>query len=157
MGNIIQIIAEKTTYNNLPELHKIELVNVLDDQEYDYGYYYYYDLNTAEAFDNTKITAYKYVKFAGTLRYTGQYYNVEVEGANRVGSIEFPLEDLSPYYDQKVSVEGWFIGYVSAGKYLKVVARKVELVDDSASTEDVIPGDDIAVAKVAANAPKILK
>ena len=157
MGNIIQIIAEKTTFNNLPELHKIELVNVLDDQEYDYGYYYYYDLNTAEAFDNTEITAYKYVKFAGTLRYTGQYYNVEVEGANRVGSIEFPLEDLSPYYDQKVSVEGWFIGYTGAGKYLKVVARKVELVDDSASTEDVIPGDDIAVAKVAANAPKILK
>lgn len=157
MGNIIQIIAEKTTYNNLPELHKIELVNVLDDQEYDYGYYYYYDLNTAEAFDNTEITAYKYVKFAGTLRYTGQYYNVEVDGAARMGSIEYPIEDLSPYYDQKISVEGWFIGYSGAGKYLKVVARKVELVDDSASTEDVIPGDDIAVAKVAANAPKILK
>lgn len=157
MGNIIQIIAEKTTYNNLPELHKIELVNVLDDQEYDYGYYYYYDLNTAEAFDNTEITAYKYVKFAGTLRYTGQYYNVEVDGAARMGSIEYPIEDLSPYYDQKISVEGWFIGYSGAGKYLKVVARKVELVDDSASTEDVIPGDNIAVAKVAANAPKILK
>lgn len=158
MGNIIQIIAEKTTYNNLPELHKIELVNVLDDQEYDYGYKYYYDLNTAEAFDNTEITAYKYVKFAGTLRYTGQYYNVEVDGATRIGSIEYPIEDLSPYYDQKISVEGWFIGYTGAGKYLKVVARKVELVDDSASTEDVIPGDDILFEnETTTKAPKRLE
>ena len=147
MGNVVSILAEKTTYNNLPELKNLEVVEVLNDREHDWGYDRYYDLYNPEAFDSIEITSYQYVKFAGILRYTGQYYNVEVEGANRVGSIEYPLEDLSPYYDQKVSVEGWFIGHTGTDKYLKVVARKVELVDDSGSTEDVVPGDDIVITK----------
>lgn len=157
MGNQVAVLAEKITYNNLPELSNIEFVEVLSDQERDYGYNYYYELYTPEAFDNTEITDYQYVKFAGTLKYTGIYYNVEVEGATRVGSIEYPLMDLTPYFDKKVSVEGWFIGYTSQGKYLKVVLRNIATIDSSGSTEDVIPGDDIAVTKVAAKASKVLR
>ena len=65
----------------------------------------------------------------------------------RIGSIEFPTQDLTEFLDKKVSVEGWFIGFASSGKYLKVVLRSIAFVDDDASTEDVVPGDDIVITK----------
>ena len=158
MGNVVEIIAEKTTWNNLPELCNIESVNVINNQVRDYGYDSYLPLYNAAAFDSQPIDRYYYVKFAGTLEQSGNYYNVIVEGATvRTGSIEFPLQDLTEFIGKKVSVEGWFIGFADNGKYLKVVLRKIALVDDSGSTEDVVPGDDIVVAKVAANAPMKLR
>lgn len=146
MGNAIAMIARKTTYNNLPELKDIQLVQVIDPQEGDFGYKRYYDLYDPESFANINIGRYEYVKFAGTLEKSGNYYNVIVDGvADRIGSIEFPIQDLTEFIGKKVSVEGWFIGYASGGKYLKIVLRKIAFVDDDGSSEDVIPGDDIVV------------
>lgn len=148
MGNEVALIARKTTYNNLPELTDIRSVEVLSDDQYDYGYNGYYNLYDPEAFLNFNLDSYAYVKFAGTLKKSGNYYNVEVDGVTeRIGSIEFPTQDLTEFLDKKVSVEGWFIGFASSGKYLKVVLRSIAFVDDDASTEDVVPGDDIVITK----------
>lgn len=148
MGNEVALIARKTTYNNLPELTDIRSVEVLSDDQYDYGYNGYYNLYDPEAFLNFNLGSYAYVKFAGTLKKSGNYYNVEVDGVTeRIGSIEFPTQDLTEFLDKKVSVEGWFIGFASSGKYLKVVLRSIAFVDDDASTEDVVPGDDIVITK----------
>lgn len=148
MGNIVTILAKKVTYNNLPELTDIQAIQVDSDQVEDYGYNGYYDLYDPVRFTEFKSDRYVYVKFAGTLKKSGNYYNVEVDGVtDRIGSIEFPTQDLTEFLDKKVSVEGWFIGFASSGKYLKVVLRSISLVDDDASTEDVVPGDDIVVTK----------
>ena len=148
MGNAVSFVATKTTYNNLPELIDLRNFTVLDDNVRDYGYNGYYDLYDPEAFLNFNLDSYAYVKFAGTLKKSGSYYNVEVDGVtDRIGSIEFPTQDLTEFLDKKVSVEGWFIGFASSGKYLKVVLRSIAFVDDDASTEDVVPGDDIVITK----------
>ena len=148
MGNAVSFVATKTTYNNLPELIDLRNFTVLDDNVRDYGYNGYYDLYDPEAFLNFNLDSYAYVKFAGTLKKSGNYYNVEVDGVTeRIGSIEFPTQDLTEFLDKKVSVEGWFIGFASSGKYLKVVLRSIAFVDDDASTEDVVPGDDIVITK----------
>ena len=147
-GNYIEIIAEKTTYNNLPELTNIRSVSVLNDQEVDFGYNTYYNLTTPEAFRDIQLDSYVYVKYVGTLQKSGSYYNVIVDGVTeRQGSIEYPTIDLTPYLDKKVAVEGWFIGFTGGGKYLKTVVRDIAFIDDSGSTEDVNPGDDIVVTK----------
>lgn len=155
MGNIVAMIAKKVTYNNLPELTEINAIQVLDNQVADYGYDRYYNLSDPQAFDNVQIERYEYVKFVGTLQKSGNYHNVIVDGATvRQGSIEYPLIDLTEYYDKKVSVEGWFIGFTGGGKYLKIVLRGIGLIDDSGSTEDVIPGQDIVVTKAVASTIK---
>lgn len=146
MGNVVALIAEKVTYNGLPELTNIKAVEVVSDQVVDLGYNRYYDLVSPEAFNNIQIDRYEYVKYAGTLQKSGNYYNVIVDGApDRMGSLEFPIQDLTEFLDKKVLVEGWFIGFTGGGKYLKTVVRSIAFVDDSGSAEDVVPGDDIIV------------
>ena len=146
MGNYVGMIAEKTTYNNLPELTNIQDFVVSDDSEYDYGYKYYYDLYNPASFANFDTDRYEYVKYAGTLEKSGSYYNVVVDGVEgRLGSIEYPIQDLTEFIGKKVSVEGWFIGFSGGGKYLKTVLRSISLIEDDGSTEDVTPGDDIVV------------
>lgn len=146
LGNTVAMIAKKVTYNGLPEITDIQYFQVLSEQEYDYGYNRYYDLYNPVNFQNTQIDRYEYVKFAGTLEQSGNYYNVIVDGVtDRIGSIEYPTQDLTPFIGKKVSVEGWFIGFTGGGKYLKVVLKNISVIDDSGSAEDVVPGDDIVV------------
>jgi len=152
MGNEVLVLAEKVTYNNLPELTNIEVIEVVDDGEQDFGYNQYFSLYDAAAFDSQQIGRYEYVKFAGTLEYSNNYYNVIVEGATvRTGTIEFPIQDLTEFIGKKVNVEGWFIGFTGGGKYLKIVLRAISEANDSGSTEDVIPGDDIVVTSKASS------
>ena len=152
MGNVVTLLAKKVTYNNLPELTEIEAVQVNDDQVADFGYNGYYNLYDSEKFAEFQSDRYVYVKYTGTLQKSGSYYNVAIDGVTeRMGSIEFPIQDLTEYLDKKVSVEGWFIGFSgSGGKYLKTVLRSISFVDDDASAEDVVPGDDIIVTKAEA-------
>lgn len=146
MGNTVSIIARKTTYNKLPELIDVQMVQVIDDGVRDFGYNTYYNLYDPETFRTINLDRYVYVKYAGTLQKSGSYYNVIVDGVEeRMGSIEFPVQDLTEFIDKRVSVEGWFIGFASGGKYLKTVIRSITLIDDNASTEDVTPGDDIVI------------
>lgn len=149
MGNQISLLAKKVTYNNLPELKDIQYVEVIDNSQRDFGYNQYYNLYDPEVFSSIYIDRYEYVKYAGLLQQSGNYYNVTVEGVeNRVGSIQYPLQDLTEYLDKKVSVEGWFIGFAGAnGQYLQTVLRSITLCDDEASTEDVVPGEDIVITK----------
>ena len=152
VGNTVAMIAKKVTYNNLPEITDIQAFEVLSDGEYDYGYDTYYNLMDPEVFKTIEIDRYQYVKYAGTLKKEGNYYNVIIDGVTeRKGSLEFPTQDLTEFLDKKVAIEGYFIGFVSGGKYLKTVLKSIQFVDDEGSTEDVIPGDDIVVTSKASS------
>ena len=78
----------------------------------------------------------------GTLQQSGNYWNVIVDGATRIGSISFPYQDLTPFIGQKVVVEGWFCG-ISGSQYMNIVLKKIYGASDDGGTEDIIPGDDI--------------
>ena len=73
------------------------------------------------------------------------YWNVVVDGATRIGSISYPLQDLTPYVGQKVMVLGWFCGLSTSGgnTYMNVMLRKILTPSEDGGTEDIIPGDDI--------------
>lgn len=145
LGNCVEIIAEKTTYRNLPELKNISSVSILKDVEYDYGYARYYNLINPEYFANIYIDRYDYVKMAGTLDNTNGYWNLLVDGVDtRIGSIEYPIQDLTEFVGKKVVAEGWFIGFSGTNnKYLNIVLKKIYEPSGDGSTEDVTPGDDI--------------
>ena len=68
-----------------------------------------------------------YVSYQGKLIKSGNYYNVEIEGASKaIGSIKFPADDLvTALVDKKVVVKGLLLG-VSSGKYVNTMAVSIE-------------------------------
>lgn len=143
IGNQVTVLCEKVTYNNLPELTNISSITVIDAGERNYMYGQYFDLTSSADFDSFYWDRYDYVKFIGTLEYTGSYWNVNVDGATtHVGSIMFPDQDLTAFIGKKVFVGGWFCGF-SGGKYLNIVLREISEASTDGSTEDVTPGDDL--------------
>ena len=143
IGNQVTVLCEKVTYNNLPELTNISSITVIDAGERNYMYGQYIDLTSSADFDSFYWDRYDYVKFIGTLEYTGSYWNVNVDGATaHVGSIMSPDQDLTAFIGKKVLVGGWFCGF-SGNKYLNIVLREISESSTDGSTEDVTPGDDL--------------
>lgn len=143
IGNQVTVLCEKVTYNNLPELTNISSITVIDAGERNYMYGQYIDLTSSADFDSFYWDRYDYVKFIGTLEYTGSYWNVNVDGVTaHVGSIMFPDQDLTAFIGKKVLVGGWFCGF-SGNKYLNIVLREISESSTDGSTEDVTPGDDL--------------
>ena len=66
-----------------------------------------------------------YVKVEGTLRVSGKYINLDVDGATAKGSL-LTTQDLSSFADKNVLVEGYYI-YVtgSSTKYVTIMATNV--------------------------------
>lgn len=95
------------------------------------------DLMTVES-----VTA-TYVKFTGTLKISGFYYNVVFPfETNYQGSLYYPDAEalgLAALDGRKVIVEGWFTS-ISGSRYLNVVATKVS----SASEDPYITADETA-------------
>lgn len=144
LGNIIEIVAEKTTYNGIPELQYVQSCTIIDATEADYGYGSYYNLsNNPTLFDNIQIDRSDYVVFIGTLEQNGNYWNVKVDGATRVGSINYPLEDLTPYVGKRIYVGGWYCGISGNGKYFNVMMREIIPENTAGDLEDIVPGGDI--------------
>ncbi len=94
------------------------------------------DLMTVES-----VTA-TYVKFTGTLKISGFYYNVVFPfETNYQGSLYYPDAEalgLAALDGREVNVEGWFTS-ISGSRYLNVVATKV-----SASEAPYITADETA-------------
>lgn len=88
----------------------------------------------AEKMDGAAMDAYltapavKYVEYTGTLTISGNYYNVEVEGASSAkGSIAYPIEGSvdASLNNQTVTVRGYAIG-VSGKVYVNTMLVELE-------------------------------
>ena len=81
-------------------------------------------------FDSFSGTVGDYVKFTGTLTETtnasgSKYYNVAVDGATRIGSLQNPSATaLAGFVDTKCVIEGYYL-YIASSKYLYVILTKV--------------------------------
>ena len=64
-----------------------------------------------------------------------------------VGSIFWPDQDLTTFDGKKVLVEGYYIGLDHSGNrtFVQTILTKISLPNGDASTEDVIPDDDIVL------------
>ena len=103
-----------------------------------------YEHPAVEVLDGAAMDAYlaapvvKYVEYTGTLVVSGNYYNVNVEGATTaVGSISYPLAGAVAAEDgQKIIVRGYAIG-VSSSKYVNTMLVECEPVGDAPEVEEV--------------------
>ena len=126
LGNVVKVLATKTTYNGVPELASITSVEKTDDSSWSHPTVK--DI-TASAVDYASTVA-EYIQFTGTLKKSGNYYNVEIDGVDpgtKQGSIVYPIDalDAASFDGKAITVTGYFNGISGGGKYINVIATKI--------------------------------
>ena len=148
LGNKVKVTAVKKTYRNFTEISDIKSVEVLDDTERDYGYGSFYNLLSPESFQNFAVDQCEYIKYTGTLVKEGTNWVVKVEGSSAQGVMEWPIEDLTPFLNQQVLVEGWYLGSSTSPSLVTqrhTLLKIIKASSSEGSTEDVVPGQDIII------------
>ena len=125
-GDVVKVLATKTTYNGVPELATLTSVEKTGTAPVNHPAVK--DV-TAEALTYEASVA-EYIQFTGTLKVSGNYYNVEIGGVDpavKQGSIVYPVESLgaAAFDGQSITVTGYYNGLSSGGKYLNVIATKI--------------------------------
>ena len=126
IGDVVKVLATKTTYNGVPELTTVTSVEKTGTATVNYPAAK--DV-TAEAAAYAATVA-EYIQFTGVLKVSGNYINVEIDGADaatKQGSVVNPVDALGAkdFDGKKVTVTGYFNGLSGGGKYLNVIATKI--------------------------------
>ena len=127
IGDVLKVLATKTTYNGVPELATVTSVEKTGTASVDYPAAK--DV-TADAATYAAAVA-EYIQFTGVLKVSGNYFNVEIDGADpaaKQGSVVNPVDALGAkdFDGKKVTVTGFFNGLSGGNKYLNVIATKIE-------------------------------
>ena len=127
IGDVVKVMATKTTYNGVPELATVTSVEKTGTASVDYPAAK--DV-TADAATYAATVA-EYIQFTGVLKVSGNYFNVEIDGADpaaKQGSVVNPVDALGAkdFDGKKVTVTGFFNGLSGGSKYLNVIATKIE-------------------------------
>ena len=126
IGDVVKVLATKTTYNGVPELATVTSVEKTGTGAVEHPAVK--DI-TAGALDYAATVA-EYIQFTGTLKKSGNYYNVEIDGvdpATRQGSIVYPIDalDAASFDGQSITVTGYFNGISGGTKYVNIIATKI--------------------------------
>ena len=127
VGDAVKVLATKTTYNGVPELATVTSVEKTGTASVSYPAAKDVTANAA----TYAATVAEYIQFTGTLKVSGNYINVEIDGADpatKQGSVVNPVDALGAkgYDGKKVTITGFFNGLSGGGKYLNVIATKIE-------------------------------
>lgn len=127
VGDNVKVFATKKTYGGIAELDPVTAVEKDGTAAVDYPAVK--DI-TADALTYEASTS-EFVQFTGTLKVNGTYYNIEIQGVDpsvRQGSLASPVEALNAAaFDGKtITVTGYFSGVSGGGKYINLVAVKIE-------------------------------
>ena len=139
VGDGVRISAKKTTYNGVPELTDVSDVFV-DSEGNEVNHPTATDI-TASAEEYNAAVA-EYIKLSGTLSVSadGKYYNMTLDGLDpetKMGSIVYPVDalDAKSFDGKKITVTGYFNGLSSKGRFINIIATKIdEYVDNPKGT-----------------------
>ena len=139
VGDGVRISAKKTTYNGVPELTDVSDVFV-DSEGNEVNHPTATDI-TASAEEYNAAVA-EYIKLSGTLSVSadGKDYNMTLDGLDpetKMGSIVYPVDalDAKSFDGKKITVTGYFNGLSSKGRFINIIATKIdEYVDNPKGT-----------------------
>ncbi len=124
VGDVVSVSGTTSAYSGLMQFPKDSEVKMLERKET-------FTYPAAVAMTGAELDAYmespsvKYASFSGKLKISGNYYNIEVEGATRQGSISYPIVGVvdAALNGENVTVTGYLIG--GSNKYVNVMATSV--------------------------------
>ena len=104
-------------------------------------------LESLDEYESSKI---ELIQYTGTLKVSGNYFNVEVAGSTRKGSIQYPLDAdaLKALANKPITATGFFTG-ISSSTYVNMMSTSV--VEKEGNVFDVTPSQ-INVAATATSA-----
>ena len=158
VGDKVTFKGKKTTYNGVHEIETVTELTVKSSGN-PVAYPAAKDI-TAEVgtYSNTEA---EFVSLTATLAKSGNYYNLNVEGVTtKQGSIVYPAAylDAASFDGKKIKVTGFYNGLSgSGGKFVNIVATKIEEVVPVKITIDGDLSDWDAVEGVEANSFKMFK
>jgi len=126
IGDKVKVFATKTTYNGVPELATVTAVEKTGNAAVSYPA----PKDITATVGEYAATVAEYIQFTGTLKKSGNYYNVEIDGADpgvKQGSLVQPTEAVGAdaFDGQSVTVTGYFNGLSGGGKYVNVIVTKI--------------------------------
>ena len=138
IGDKITFKGTKKTYNSVPEVDPVTDIEVVSS-----GNTITYPTATdiTSTFDSYAGTTAEFISFTGTIAISGNYTNINVDGATKVGSASYPTGDPALTNGQRALIKGYFNGFSgSNGKYVNIVVVSVEsagAVESSISVADM--------------------
>ncbi len=147
VGDIVTVSGKVDVYNGFKQIASPVVKVVSSDNEVVLPDPKVIDDLDAYASDKVEL-----IQYTGTLKVSGSYFNVEVAGATRQGSIQYPLDAdaLKALADKAITATGFFTGFSGSGsKYVNMMSTAVE--EASVNIFDVTPTQ-IDVAATATSA-----
>ena len=79
---------------------------------------------------NTYSNMFGYVTFTGKLEISGNYYNINVNGSSKTGSLSNATGVDASLNGKIVDVTGYFIGLTGSDKYFNIILTSIKASDD---------------------------
>ena len=126
VGDKVTVTGNTSVYGKAVQFGSIKMIQSTDQIKF--------TLPTATELDGAKITeiaskevaTIQYVKVTGTLAVSGNYFNVNFEGTEIVGSVTYPTnaDIVKSFNGKKVVIEGYYTGLVS-DKYFNLMVTSI--------------------------------
>ena len=124
VGDIVTVSGKVGEYSGLKQITSPEVTVVSSGNEVVLP-----EPKVLETLDEYASDKVELIQYTGTLAVSGNYFNVNVTGSTRLGSIQYPIDtDALKALDKKVvTATGFFTGIIgSSTKYVNMMSTSVE-------------------------------
>lgn len=132
VGDMVEVEGDDSMYGQTPEISPYTVTVKSSGNAVTYPAAA--DVNGA-ALDSYTGAIFSYVKFSGKLAISGNYNNVTVTGATKVGSLANATVDAA-LNGKIVDCEGYYIGLTGSDKYFNIVLTKIALSADQTGADE---------------------
>ncbi len=123
IGDIVTVSGEVGEYAGLKQIANPVVEVISSDNEVVLP-----EPKVLEGLDDYASEKFELIQYSGTMAVSGNYFNVNVDGSTRQGSIQYPLDaDAMKALDKKlITATGFFTGITGSGKYVNMMSTSVE-------------------------------
>ena len=131
VGYVVEVIGSTTVYGKAKQFGAGSSYEKVDTKVVDNGEAKELTAADCDAYAKAETIAPEYVKVTGKLAVSGNYYNLNIEGATIVGSITYPAnaDEVKALNGKTIEVTGFVTGTSGSDKYLNLLALEVKAVD----------------------------
>ena len=147
VGDIVTVSGKVGVYAGLKQIANPVVEVISSDNEVVLP-----DPKVLDGIDDYASDKVELIQYTGTLKISGNYYNVDVAGSTRKGSIQYPLdtEAMAALNNKGVTATGFFTGITgTTTQYLNMMSTSVK--EAAVNVFEVTP-DKISVAATATSA-----